>query len=806
MKKYILPLLGVCCAAVWASADYGAGEMKTPGRSFYVSLKGNDKNDGKTPATAWKTLERGVKDLKAGDTLHVAEGLYRTGMGDSLRRQPDLCSIYGNGKPGSPIVIKGAGRGKTILTGAKYYKNPKRIGRDRTMQYKLKYPPLYDLVWEHPSQIKLQMVRHPEIVKEYPGTFHYDAKTQILTVHFVAMDQTGVNVSYDRIGFSVRGSYISIEDMTFTHYCEAIFAQQNAVFKGVVSNFTVKNCSFFHNYEKGIRLRNMKKALVIGNQAMNNGTYGSIQIETNCHDTFVTGNWVGPSPETWREQEPYIHGYGIQRYGAHKGGKNYIIGNVIDDKLAFRWKPTADPGSRFEDNIVTGFFYAESAVTPVVIQRNLFTGRIKWQRLGDYLWEKDFAGTPIVFKDNVKNKKDFKPENKNAFEALKLALPQPKITIPWCHFSNISVKYVDQDSAVIEFYTVRNDGWGRVTFRPKGTKRWTTLTAGRQGVRHVIGLTGLKADTEYEYQLLFLGRRGETARGKVMTFKTGKSSRAPMTIVVEPGKNLEEAAQKARPGDTVILRSGRHYGQFVPVCSGLPGKKITLKGEKGAIIDGMFFYGPLVDLSGKSHWIVDGITFDNPEETSRKGLVRMDGSHDMVVRNCRNAREFTFMSGPFIYGRGNRFLMENNVVWGGSYQFQLIGSDHVIRRNTMVNGTFFHFFAAGANNITITDNIFYRSCVPEKKNPAYLLQNIKGKIVSDRNVYFSPYKHHPSGGQIRNSNEKTLVLSKDLAHWQKTTGYDRSSIAADPLFVDVKKGDFRLKEASPAKGKGADIK
>ena len=803
MKYTALLLCSLLCCSVFA--DYGAGEMKTPGKTYYLSLKGNDKNDGKTPATAWKTLEHAVKHLESGVTLQIAEGVYQTGKGDSLRRQPDYCSVFKDGKPGAPIVIKGAGRGKTILTGALYYKNPKRIGRDRTMQYKLKYPPLYDLVWEHPSQIKLQMVRHPEIVKEYPGTFHYDAKTKILTVHFVAMDQRGVNVSYDRIGLAVRGSYISIEDITFTHYREAVFAQQNAKITRDVSNLTVKNCGFFNNYYSGIVLKNMTRALISGNQAMNNGEYGSIMIHGDCYRNMVTGNWAGPSPETWREMEPYVYGFAIQRYGDKGKGENHVIGNVIDDKLAFRWK-LGEAGSRFEDNIVTGLLHTEDLPCPVIIRRNYLGGKVKWQSLGVDIWEKHFVNTPVTFKDNVRKLKDFKPENKNAFEAQKLALPQPKITIPWCHFSNISVKYVDKDSAVVEFYTVRNDGWGRIIYRPKGEKSWKTVRSLRQGVRHVMALTGLKADTEYEYQLLFLGRRAETARGKVLTFKTGKTSRAPMTIVVEPGKNLEEAAQKARPGDTVILRSGRHYGQFVPVCSGLPGKKITLKGEKGAIIDGMFFYGPLVDLSGKSNWIVDGITFDNPEETSRKGLVRMDGSVDVVVRNCRNTREFPFMAGPFVFGIGKRFLLENNIPWGGTYQFQLLGDDHIIRRNTFVNGTFFHFFAANAVNITITDNIFYRPCIPDKNNPAYMLQNVRGKIVSDGNVYYSPYKNHKAGARVRDRNGKNIIVSENLAHWQKATGHDRSSIAADPLFVDVKKGNFNLQAASPAKGKGADIK
>ena len=799
-------LLPAVLALTPVFAEYGAGEMTTPGKTFYLSLTGDDKNDGATPQTPWRTLEHAVKHLDAGVTLEIAEGVYQTGKGDSLRRQPDYCSIYKDGKPGSPIRIRGAGRGKTVLTGAIHYKNPKRIGADRTMEYKLKYPPLYETVWEHPSQIKLQKVRFPRLVKEYPGTFHFDPATKTLTVHFVANDQTGVNVSYDRIGLAVRGSYVSIEGITFTHYCEAVFAQQNAQITRDVGHLTVKDCGFFNNYYSGVVLRRMTRALITGNQAMNNGEYGSFYINGDCWDNLLIGNWAGPSPETRREQKPYDYGFAIQRYGGEGKGKNRIIGNVMADELAFRWK-IAEPDGRFEDNIVKGRLHAECEPYPVVIRRNFFGGRISWRSLGNDLREKDFTGSGIIFENNVRDMKDFKPENKNALEALKLALPQPKITFPWCHFSNIAVKYADKDSAVIEFFTVRNDGWGSVIYRARGEKKWNTVKSRRQGVRHVLALSGLKSDTEYEYQLLFQGRRGEKARGKVLTFRTGKSDRAPMTITVDPGKmSLDEAAQMARPGDTVLLLSGRHYGSFVPVCGGLPDRKITLKGEKGAVIDGMFFYGPLVDLTGLDHWVVDGITFDNPEETARPGLVRMDGSNDIVVRNCRNFREFPYMAGPFIYGRGDRFVIENNIAWGGTYQLQLLGNDHVIRRNTLVNGTFFHIFAANAQNITITDNIFYRPCIGGKSNPAYMLQNIKGKIVSDRNVYFSPFKHHRAGGRIRNSNGKDLIVSENLPHWRKATGFDRESIAADPQFIDVEKGDFRLKPQSPAKGKGADIK
>lgn len=59
------------------------------------------------------------------------------------------------------------------------------------------------------------------------------------------------------------------------------------------------------------------------------------------------------------------------------------------------------------------------------------------------------------------------------------------------------------------------------------------------------------------------------------------------------------------------------------------------------------------------------------------------------------------------------------------------------------------------------------------------------KFTVDRNLYWR------EGGAELKFGRRTL------AEWQ-ALGFDKDSIVADPLFVDVRKGDFRLKKGSPA--------
>ena len=86
-------------------SDRGAFQYET--NIFYVKPGGDDKADGLFAGKAWKTLARGLQDLKPGDTLYLEGGEYQADL--------DLAKAGGAGKGVSirgrgiePVVIKGA--------------------------------------------------------------------------------------------------------------------------------------------------------------------------------------------------------------------------------------------------------------------------------------------------------------------------------------------------------------------------------------------------------------------------------------------------------------------------------------------------------------------------------------------------------------------------------------------------------------------------------------------------------------------------------------------------------------------------
>lgn len=783
--------------------DYGAGPMVKPGKTFYVSVKGKDSNDGRTLKSAWRTLGRGVKDLRAGDTLLVAGGVYEEGSIslNVTNNQPGYRVQWG--KKGSPIRVMGMPGAKVVVQGGKFFRVK---DQSRVVTFKKVPAPVYKVVWEIPSQIELQSVDFPEIVREIPGTYYYDAKKRELTVHFVCKTPEGVRVAAERVAIRLRGSFLHLENVIFKNFPNAVSVRANAPKKqNQFSNVTVKNCGAFYCSGEGFDVEDGKFGLFINNFGANNGYRGSFVIHPGASDNLFIGNKFCASPWTLRHQTPYNYNYALNFYGFNPGKRNHVISNIFDDVFAFRWK-SACPESIFRNNKVLGKFRVESGSVPVTVENNLITGRWEWTGVSLNADDSSFKNTPMKFKGNTKEASGFKYTDKYLEQAACLNVPLVKYELPKVEFKNLRAEFVYNDSAVIRLETPDNDGTVQVVCQRKGDKKRKTFRSNRQGTQHVVGLSGLKPDTEYICTAYFSGRRGEKASSHQITFRTAKVLRAPKVLEVGKGKmSLEEASCAVIPGDTVKLLPGRHVGSFAPLRSGIPGKPITLQGN-GATIDGLNFYSPLVNLGGRRHIVIDNVRFINTEYESRKGVISALGARFITVKNCISIHKL--YAGPFFKGMGSDFDLENNVSCGGDYALSFHGAKNVrLHRNSIINSALFSvIFWGGVGNYSMTDNIYYRSSVPQKTNPAMLFIGVKGKIHSDGNVFFSPHKHQYIGGEFSTSDRKRLSISKTLKEWQQQTGMDKNSIHADPQFVNIAKGDFRLKPGSPAIGKGALIR
>jgi hypothetical protein len=172
-------------------------------------------------------------------------------------------------------------------------------------------------------------------------------------------------------------------------------------------------------------------------------------------------------------------------------------------------------------------------------------------------------------------------------------------------------------------------------------------------------------------------------------------------------------------------------------------------------------------------------------------------SHGSVIRNNLLHDIFPYREPPFGWGiyldaTTSGYVVENNVVYNtlsGEFMCSNGGHQNVVRNNVFAAGaryTLWPFWAKEPN--TFERNIVSMTqgdLVVGLSEPS-LLARIAAKdslAQWDRNLY-----QLPTG---------TTFLGRSFKDWQ-ALGLDQNSIIGDPLFVDAKGFDFRLKRGSPA--------
>ncbi|MFW6371140.1 MAG: right-handed parallel beta-helix repeat-containing protein [Bacteroidota bacterium] len=77
-------------------------------KEYHVDMKGNNSNDGLSPANSFKTISHAAKTARPGDTITVYEGTYREWVSPARGGTHNLNRIVYRAAPGEKVIIKGS--------------------------------------------------------------------------------------------------------------------------------------------------------------------------------------------------------------------------------------------------------------------------------------------------------------------------------------------------------------------------------------------------------------------------------------------------------------------------------------------------------------------------------------------------------------------------------------------------------------------------------------------------------------------------------------------------------------------------
>lgn len=180
---------------------------------------------------------------------------------------------------------------------------------------------------------------------------------------------------------------------------------------------------------------------------------------------------------------------------------------------------------------------------------------------------------------------------------------------------------------------------------------------------------------------------------------------------------------------------------------------------------------------------------------SRK-YARLDSHLTTIIRHNRFAHD-GFSWGIDLDDGASNYIVEKNLTLGCSVKLRE-GYFRSVRNNIFIgpNPPNKHKCFEGSDD-RYTTNIYLNTGNHWAMNRGPATEVLP--VEMDQNVYFNTVERTPLFGLRRRltNGGRMKSVSLSLAEWQEL-GVDKSSIFADPLFVDAGRGDFRLRKESPA--------
>jgi hypothetical protein len=292
-----------------------------------------------------------------------------------------------------------------------------------------------------------------------------------------------------------------------------------------------------------------------------------------------------------------------------------------------------------------------------------------------------------------------------------------------------------------------------------------------------------------------------------------------------PWRTIQFSADRALPGERILLLPGLYPGETVFTHGGLEEAPITLAAETPGtvILDSRHQAKTCLRLENAPHVVIQGLEVrwfgqgDTFYSTDKAGIAIHDSAH-VSVRNCEIWNDF-WMGWPIGSGiaawNSPGLVADHNVIYQieqGLWLYRSPGAR--LTSNTILMNMYgavqFLYSAAGSvsrnNSFCFSGNdqyvvLYQDSQELETFDSDYnnlgtqLRDPEPGEALVPQDPFF---QHHGSKAVISLNGERY----NSLKAWREATGKDLHSIFADPKYVDPEHWDFRLQPGSPNVGAG----
>ena len=323
--------------------------------NYYIAPNGNDRNDGLTISTPWKTVVKGIRSAKPDDTVYLRGGIYR----QDISLGPDRSSHFSTkATASSRITFKSYPGEMAVITSMQLRDKPhywKKVpGYDHVYMANLKpnqlrgkYSPIrISNCSQEGIPLTLmtgrndnggpslligpgQWVRNtePNVFKIYvwsrDGRNPGNSRTEICEFPRGGTCTVGLYLDRSKSYYKSQPDYITFENLTIEGGYHALLIETN--------NIEVRNCTFRNSHACGIKVGGAKpKNFNKPDDPLDKDYYNSVNcIVLGCDISYF--GWTGidlTGGDDWVIKNTSIHD-GVQTRGKTIDVDNYVSAGII---------------------------------------------------------------------------------------------------------------------------------------------------------------------------------------------------------------------------------------------------------------------------------------------------------------------------------------------------------------------------------------------------------------------------------------------------------------------------------------------